>query len=218
MISSFVSLRGCRGAGGLVECHVSRFQTKERRHAEAVSAALERRRIAKKKKAVMAVKRERAAVSIALNEEKQAKQKVRYQIVLLIIVIVVFLPLPATWLWFLLFLFLCMFLWARALLTMVSCFSCGRCVIRPIPLSPGSSLLLPRRPRHHHVNVSRSACLYYFGTSIVSPCLRTSPCAPLQATYEAGFREAALIFHEREQRKVGAHFTLTSFSIASSMC
>lgn len=47
----------------------------------------------------------------------------------------------------------------------------------------------------------------------LSPCLACR--APLQVTYEAGFKEAARIFHEREQRKVGAHFTLgTLFVIA----
>lgn len=53
------------------------FQTKERRHAEAVSAALERRRIAKRKATALVEKRRVAAINITLNEKRQAKLKVR---------------------------------------------------------------------------------------------------------------------------------------------
>ena len=53
------------------------LQTKEKRHAEAVSAALERRRIAKRQAAARVERQRVAAINISLNEKKQAKLKVR---------------------------------------------------------------------------------------------------------------------------------------------
>ncbi|CAN0391686.1 unnamed protein product, partial [Laminaria digitata] len=54
-------------------------ETKERRHAELVSAALERRRIAKRQAAAREERQRVAAISIALNEKKQAKLKENYE-------------------------------------------------------------------------------------------------------------------------------------------
>lgn len=51
-------------------------QTKDRRQAEAVSAALERRRIAKRQAAARAERQRKAAISIALNEKRKEKLKV----------------------------------------------------------------------------------------------------------------------------------------------
>lgn len=63
--------------GGVTRAAIrQKTQTKERRHAEAVDAALERRRIAKRKAAAAAVKREKAAVNVALTVQKEAQQKV----------------------------------------------------------------------------------------------------------------------------------------------
>lgn len=212
------------GLGVWLNFRVSRFQTKERRHAEAVSAALERRRIAKKKAAAMVVKRERAAVSIALNEEKQAKQKVRHDSININSIngnsFVGLLPSPAMSLCFLLFIFSLHVSFGEnsfdndgvLILLRTLCDS-------PYPSEP---LLFP----YVAVSSSISPCQRFaFGLSVLFRCVhrlsmsRGLSCrAPLQATYETGFREAARIFHEREQRKVGAHFTLISFSITCSKC
>lgn len=68
---------GGLGVSRVLPYATKKKQTKERRHAEAVNAALERRRIAKRKAAAAAVKREKAAVNVALNVQKEAQQKVR---------------------------------------------------------------------------------------------------------------------------------------------
>eukprot|EP00752_Nemacystus_decipiens_P009875 g8810.t1 len=54
-------------------------ETKDRRQAEAVSAALERRRIAKRQAAARAEKKRKAAISIALNEKRKEKLKENYE-------------------------------------------------------------------------------------------------------------------------------------------
>ena len=64
------------GGSPTLHTHSKLRQTKERKYAEAVSAALERRQIAKKKAAAVAVKREKAAINVALNLKKEAQQKV----------------------------------------------------------------------------------------------------------------------------------------------
>lgn len=49
---------------------------KDKREADAVTAALERRRIAKRQAAARAERKRKAAISIALNEERKQQLKV----------------------------------------------------------------------------------------------------------------------------------------------
>ncbi|CAN0263484.1 unnamed protein product, partial [Hapterophycus canaliculatus] len=51
----------------------------DRRQAEAVEAALERRRIAKRQAAARAERKRKAAISIALNEKRKEKLKENYE-------------------------------------------------------------------------------------------------------------------------------------------
>lgn len=53
-------------------------QTTDKRQAEAITAALERRRIAKRQAAAKAEQNRKAAISIALNEKRKEKLKVWY--------------------------------------------------------------------------------------------------------------------------------------------